>query len=77
MLPVYWSHHAPVMYAYSAGVVGFNALLSHELKRHGHQKLARMPFVVDIAVEAPAMRNFTLFRLRVDHRQCHSLFGPW
>jgi hypothetical protein len=60
VLPDFISHHAPVMYGYSATVVGFNWLLAHELQRHGHNKLARLPYLLDIGIEAGALHNFTL-----------------
>jgi hypothetical protein len=60
VLPAYLSHHAPAMYGFSAGMVGFNWLIAHELKQHGHSKLARLPYMIDIGVEAPSLHNFAL-----------------
>jgi hypothetical protein len=60
VLPAYLSHHAPAMYGFSAGIVGFNWLVAHELKQHGHSKLARLPYMIDIGVEVPSLRNFAL-----------------
>jgi hypothetical protein len=60
VLPAYLSYHAPAMYSYSAGIVGFDWLLAHELKQHGHSKLARLPYMIDIGIEAPSLHNFAL-----------------
>ena len=60
VLPDFISHHTATMYAYSATVVGFDYLLSRQLKRHGHTKLAKLVYITDIAVEAPTLSNLTL-----------------
>jgi hypothetical protein len=60
ILPPFISKHTAVMYTYSMTVVGVDWLLTRELKHHGHRKLARLPYIVDIGVELPALHNFAL-----------------
>lgn len=60
VLPDAIAHHPAAMYAYSGAVVGMDWYLARELKRHGHSKLARLPYIVDIGVELPTLSNFAL-----------------
>jgi hypothetical protein len=60
VLPDFISHSTGMMIGYSATVVGFDYLLSTELKKHGHNKLSKFVYVVDISVEAPTLHNFSL-----------------
>jgi hypothetical protein len=59
-LPQSWANHAPIMFGYSGGIVGVNWFVARELQRHGHNKLARIPYLIDIGREAPLMHNFAL-----------------
>jgi hypothetical protein len=60
MLPDVISHSTAGMWAYSAGIVGFDWMLARELKAHHHNKLARLVYAVDITIEVPAVVNNVL-----------------
>lgn len=59
-LPDAISHHTPVMAAYSAGYFAFNVLVSRELERHGHRKLAKIPYLIDFYEDRQAVTNMWL-----------------
>ena len=54
------AYNPALMYGYSGAVVGVDYLIAHELKRHGHARLARIPYLVDMSIEVPNLRNFAL-----------------
>ena len=59
-LPKVIAYNPALMYSYSGAVVGVDWLIARELKRHGHAMLARIPYLVDMSIEVPNLRNFTL-----------------
>jgi hypothetical protein len=60
-LPTSLAKSAPAMTGYSEGVSLANYLLSRELEKHGHPRLASLLPLVDIAFDLPyAIHNLTL-----------------
>ena len=59
-LPKVIAYNPALMYSYSGAVVGMDWFIARELKRHGHTRLARIPYHVDMSIEVPNLKNFAL-----------------
>ena len=57
ILPGVITNHTSTTVGYSAGVVVFNWWLGHEMRKHGHPKLARAVPIIDIGIDAPGAVN--------------------
>jgi hypothetical protein len=53
-------NHTSTMAAYSAGVFAVNVLVSRELERHHHRKLAKLPYLIDFYEDRQAVTNMWL-----------------
>lgn len=69
-LPPFIANHTAVLAVYGAGIVGVNIFAAHELKKHGHPRLAKVILAVDAVQDAPwAIHNLFLPSNQIRHKK--------